>query len=141
MCFNDLIQTLQPEYKKEIPNDLKEKIKKQLLGEENKNLNENEGFTINQLASAVRRYISRYLAGKRESVDIDEKRDLCFDLARIDLWEEKIGRLDNLDELLFAKIGEFKLIVGQAYEFYKIIQSEDVNPIDKINSIEKSIYS
>ena len=143
LCFDDLSQTLQPEYKKEIPNDLKEKIKKQLLGDDNKNENENEneGFTINQLASAVRRYISRYLAGKRESVDIDEKRDLCFDLARIDLWEEKIGRLDNLDELLFAKIGEFKLIVGQAYEFYKIIQKQDINPIDQINKVEKNIYS
>ena len=141
LCFNELSQTLQPEYKKEIPNDLKEKIKKQLLGEINKNENENEGFTINQLAAAVRRYISRYLAGKRESVDIDEKRDLCFDLARIDLWEEKIGRLDNLDELLYSKIGEFKLIVGQVYELYKIIQDQDINPIDQINRIEKSIYN
>ena len=141
LCFEDLSQTLQPEYKKDIPNDLKEKIKGKLLKEDNKNENENEGFTINQLASAVRRYISRYLAGKRESVDIDEKRDLCFDLARIDLWEEKIGRLDNLDELLYAKIGEFKLIVGQAYEFYKLIQNKDKSPLDQINSNKKKIYS
>ena len=65
----------------------------------------------------------------------------CFDLARIDLWEEKIGRLDNLDELLYSKIGEFKLIVGQAYEFYKIIQNKDINPIDQINKVAKNIYS
>ena len=83
------------------------------------------------MAGAVRRYISRYLAGKRESVDIDEKRGLTFDLTRIDLWEEKIGKLNNLEELLVELIGEFKLNVGQAYEFYKIIEEKDLNPLEE----------
>ena len=125
LCFKDLSETLQQEYKKEIPNELQEKIKEKLLKSE-KNSGDNEfGITISQLAAAIRRFISRYLAGKRESVDIDDKRDLVFDLTRIDLWEEKIGRLDNLEELLFSQIGEFKLVAGQAYEFYKLIEEKD----------------
>ena len=127
LCYNGLVNTLQREYKREIPKDLKIKIKAKLL-EPNKKW---EGYTIKQLAAAVRRYISRYLAGKRESVDIDEKRDLTFELTRIDLWEEKIGRIDNLDELLFSQIGEFKLKVDQAYEFYQLIEEEDPIPIVK----------
>ena len=126
LCFKELSNTLQQEYKKEIPKDLREKIKQKLLGVQNKN--KGEGFTINQLATAVRRFISRYLAGKRESVDIDEKRDLAFDLSRVDLWDEKIGKLDNLDELLVSQLGEFKLNVGQAFEFYKIIENYDPCP-------------
>jgi hypothetical protein len=126
LCFKDLSETLQQEYKKEIPKDLQDKIKEKLLKSDKKDGDNNEiGFTINQLAAAVRRYISRYLAGKRESVDIDDRRDLVFDLTRIDLWEEKIGKLDNLEELLFSLIGEFKLLAGQAYEFYKIIEEKD----------------
>jgi hypothetical protein len=125
LCFKDLSETLQQEYKKEIPKELQEKIKEKLLKSE-KNAENNEFvITVSQLAAAIRRFISRYLAGKRESVDIDDKRDLVFDLTRIDLWEEKIGRLDNLEELLFSQIGEFKLVAGQAYEFYKLIEEKD----------------
>ena len=137
LCFKDLSETLQQEYKKEIPEDLKIKIKEKLLKHDNNN---NEIISTKYLSAAIRRYISRYLAGKRESVDIDEKRDLSFDLTRIDLWEEKIGKLDNLDELVSSKIGEFKLIVGQAYEFYKLIEEEDLNPIDENKNKIKKAY-
>ena len=127
LCFNELSETLQPEYKREISVDLKKKIEDKLSGLDKKNI----GFTVRDLAAAVRRYISRYIAGKRESADVDEKRDLSFDLSRIDLWEEKIGRLNDLDDLLIGQIGEFKLNVGQAYEFYKLIQSHDLSPFDE----------
>ena len=133
LCYNGLVNTLQREYKREIQKDLKVKIKLKLLNPEKKL----EGFTVKQLAAAVRWYISRYLAGKRESFDIDEKRDLTYELTRIDLWEEKIRQIDNLEDLLFSQIGEFKLIVGQAYEFYKLIEEEDINPIDEMNQKKK----
>jgi hypothetical protein len=127
LCFNELSETLQPEYKKQIPEDVKKRIKEKLFGQDNKNI----GYTIRDLAAATRRYISRYIAGKRESADVDEKRDLAFDLSRIDLWEEKIGRLNNLDDLLMEQIGEFRLTVGQTYEFYKLIQSQDLSPFNE----------
>ena len=125
LCFKDLCETLQQEYKKEIPLDLQEKIKEKLMKSDKNDGDNDIKITVNQLAGAIRRFISRYLAGKRESVDIDDKRDLVFDLTRIDLWEEKIGKLDDLEELLFSQLGEFKLVVGQAYEFYKLIEEKD----------------
>ena len=130
LCFKELSDTLQQEYKKEIPKDLQEKIKKQLLEQKDKN----GVYSISQLAAAVRRYISRYLAGKRQTVDIDDKRDLAFDLSRVDLWDEKIGKLDNLEELIVNQLGEFRLTVGQAYEFYKLIAHEDLIPKGKESS-------
>ena len=121
LCFNDLIEALQPEYKCEIKKDIIEKIKEKLL----KHRNDIEIYTIRDLAAAVRRFISRYLVGKRQTIDIDEKRDLAFELSRNDLWNEKIGKIENLDNLISNKIGEFNLKVGQAYAFYQIIANED----------------
>ena len=134
LCFEDLSNTLQPEYKKEIPKELQDKIKHKLLEQKNDNV-----LSVKELAAALRRYISRYLAGKRESVDINETRELYYDLTRIDLWKEKIGRLDNLEELVYAKISEFKLNVGQAFNLYKLIEVEDINPINQINKFKDSI--
>ena len=120
LCFKELCETLQSKYKEKIPEELPKKINNELL----KN-NLNEGIEVKHLASAVRRYISRYLAGGTQLVDIVENRCLSFELVKIDLWEEKIGHSDNLGELIYSKIGEFNLTVGQAYEFYKLIESED----------------
>ena len=131
LVFKDLIETLNLEYKRPINEELTIKIKQKLLGPENKN----EGFTVSQLSAAVRRYISRYIAGNRQATDIDEKLDLTVQLERKDLWEEKIGKLENLDNILKSKIGEFKLTVGQAYEFYKIIESQDLKPFIENNNL------
>ena len=67
LCFKELSETLQKEYKAEISKDLQEKIKQKLLSPQINN--EGEGYTIRQLSAAVRRFISRYLAGKRELFD------------------------------------------------------------------------
>ena len=122
LCYDELINTLNQEYREEIPNDLKIKIKEKLL----KSNEENEIIKVNQIAAAVRRYMSRYLVGKRDDVELNEKRELIYDLSRIDLWEEKIGKLENLDELLSSKLYEFKIKIGQVYEFYKLIADKDI---------------
>ena len=125
LCFEDLAQTLQNEYKKEIPEDKKKDIINKLL----KQKEQKDNIAVKDLAAAVRRLISRYLAGKLEVTDINEDRDLAFELSREDLWEEKIAQMDDLMEIIGASIYEFKLTVGQDYEFYKLIGEEDRNSI------------
>ncbi len=121
LCFNDLVESLQPEYRMEISNDVIYNIREKLLAQRNPD----DKYTIGDLAAAVRRYISRYLAGKRQTTDIDEKRDLAYELWRNDLWDEAIGKLENLDDLITGQLNEFKLKVGQAYAFYQIIGDKD----------------
>ena len=121
LCFNDLIESLQNEYRAEIPFKITQKIKQKLFEQRNPY----DKITIGDLASAVRRFISRYLVGKRQDIDIDEKRDLAFELTRNDLWEEKIVKLEKFDELISIQLNEFNLKVGQAYSFYQIIAGED----------------
>jgi hypothetical protein len=143
LCFKDLIESLQPEYRKEISDEIAEKIREKLFSQRNPD----DKYTIGDLAAAVRRYISRYLVGKRQTIDINEDRDLPYELSRIDLWEEKFGKLDDLEELISNQIYEFKLKVGQAYAFYQIIAEEDkigifnIDYMDNNNDINQQNYN
>ena len=136
LCFEDLEETLQNEYKKEIPDDVKLAITNKLLKKEK---DPNEKYTIKDLGAAVRRLISRYLAGKLATTDINEDRELAFELSREEFWEEKIAQLDNLMEIVGGQLNEFKLKVGQAYAFYNLIGNEDKNSllIQKVENKEK----
>ena len=132
ICFRDLVNTLDVSYKKDIEKPLKEEIKSKLYGHK-----KNEIYTVSQLAAALRRFISRYLVGERQSFDIDEKSNLTDHLSRIDLWEENIGKLDDLNVILSLELDEFKLKVGQAYNFYQLLADSDLNPIVEISLKER----
>ena len=119
LCFKDLSDNLLLLYKKKISKELKDKIIKNLLNSKNSN----DEITVKDLAAATRRLISRYLTGKIS--DIDEKRDLVLELTREELWEENIKKNNDFEELIFEKMKDIKLVVGQAYEFYNIIGDED----------------
>ena len=95
-----------------------------------KQKNENDIIPTKSLAAATRRIISRYLAGKRAVTDIGEDRDLTFELCREELWEEKIGQLEDLMDFVIVKMNGIKLNVGQAFEFYNIIGEEDRNALN-----------
>jgi len=49
-------------------------------------------YTIKDLGAAVRRFISRYLAGTMQELEIKEDRLLYEELSREDLWDEKISK-------------------------------------------------
>ena len=126
LCFEDLADTLQLEYQQKIPEETKNKIIEKLV----KQNNPNDTINAKNLGAATRRLISRYLAGKLEVTDIKEDRDLSFELSREELWEEKIGKLEDLMDLIMDKVNEFKLTVGQAYDFYNIIGDDDRNTLN-----------
>ena len=134
LCFNDLCKNLQPDFKISIPQEIEEKIKNKLL---NKMKKDDKCYSIKDLAAALRRFISRYLVGNRQDVEIDGKRELYFELTRLDLWEEKYGQLENLEELIKEQLGEFKLNVGQAFSLYEIIGEEDKSLIKEMEDLNK----
>ena len=131
LCYNDLIKNLQNEYKKQISS----KLQNQIL---NKLNNEKDNFILyskKDLAASVRRFISRYLIGETQTIDLKEDRDLVFELSREDLWEEKIRKNDNLFDIIKKQIKEFKLTICQAYSFYELIGNDDKKSIQAINEI------
>ena len=75
-CFKELVETLHLVYKKEISEELQNKIKDKLLSTEG----DTTTITIKELGAAVRRFISRYLAGNFEMVNIKEDKELLDEL-------------------------------------------------------------
>ena len=128
LCFKELCENLHNDYKEEIPEDIKTKIIYKLMTKnENDHNDKNDIFTIKELAAAVRRFISRYLAGPR--IDSDPRSLLLPYLNKIDLWGEKIGKNDNLIESLSNKLEELKITVWQSFDFYQVIKEEDEKDI------------
>ena len=126
LLYKDLFAMLNQEFKVLIPEETKNKIIAKLL----KNKNSNDLITTNDLAAAIRRFITRYLVGTSQIVDIKEDRKLAFELTREELWKEKIRKSEDLMDLVFQKIEEFKLKVSQAYEIYNLIGEEDRNELN-----------
>ena len=131
LCFDYLYESLSPIQKIFIPEETKNEIIEKLLNKkDSKDIKE-----VKDLASATRRFISRYLVGRTRNSDYYENRDLDIFLIKDEFWDEKIRNSDDyLTELVFGKIREFKLKVGQAYEFYNIIGEEDRNSLNMENN-------
>ena len=125
LCFNDLCKTIQNEYKEEISNEINEKIENNFLN----NNNVNNIIPIKDLAAAVRRFISRYLVGNKTEDNIIPNSLLLPQLKRPDLWDEKFGKLPNLDELISKVLQDLNLTVGQSFKFYEKIKTEDEKEI------------
>ena len=129
LSFMELSQTLDETYKNIIvEDDLVETIKNKL-----KDKKENGTITWEQLAAVIRRFISRCLIGGKkltsEILQEIKKFELVSQLYRTDLWEEKFLKLDNLNQLIKEKIGQFNFNVSQALRLYEIIGEEDRNSI------------
>jgi hypothetical protein len=128
ICFDDLNKSLLFDLKIEIDENIKNKIREKLIYNYN-----NKIYTLKELSAALRRFISRYLVGFTQTVDIQNNRNLDYELSRPELWEKKIWENNDLEDILPDHIGEFKLKVKHAYEFYGLIGGEDMKEIQFLN--------
>jgi len=135
LSFNELTKDLPSEYKLEIDENIKENIKTK-INEKSRGQSENEKLSWKELSAVVRRFISRYLFGYKQNID-----KLEFQLAKIDLWEQKFRNLNNLNQLINEKIGQFNLNVGQAFKFYELIGEEDKKILISENHDESYLQS
>ena len=78
------------------------------------------------LAAALRRFIFRYLSGKRSDVDISETQGLIAQLTRNDLW--KLNLTDD-QERFNSELYQlsFDLKVNQAYEYYNLLGGDKLD--------------
>ena len=89
--------------------------------------NENEHIITKQkLSTAIRRLISRYLAGKRGQKEIDENNLLFYYLSKQELWDE-YGFVDNeefvieLNAIFDSNENNPIVIIGQATKLYEYL--------------------
>ena len=123
LCFNDLKSLLKNEFKKEIDEYKMNNIIKRFECKNNL-------YSKKDLAIALRRLITRYLIGTGDINDIKPENDLCSELSREDLWDDKIKKIDDLDLKIKDDFGDFKLKVNQAYNLYELIGKEDKKEIE-----------
>ena len=139
LCFTTIIKNLQPQYKKQIENSKKKAINK--LFDEKKI----KFITKKTLATACRKFISRYLVSSRKDDEFNESNDLSFHLTREELWpkefyeseennEVKNSELNLLKNLDIPRIKDEKdedyekrkkIIIGQCYELYQLLGGDE----------------
>ena len=123
-CWKEMKETLNNQYQDNIDNNKRMEII-QFFKDYNKN--NDKLITKSDLAAALRRFISRYLAGKRGDTDIDEKQKLIGHIIRNDLWELNIIKNEEKFQNEIYSL-TFDLKVSQAYEFYKVLGEDLFNP-------------
>ena len=113
LCWNQITDNLLDEFKKPLNED---KIK--LIEDYFKNNNDDKNNIKKiELAGAIRKFISRYLAGKRSQSEIAEDKMLFDYLIRVDLWVRNID--DPKFEKEFFELSKFKITVGEGKDFYE----------------------
>ena len=128
LCFNDLCTDLEEEYKSELDLEDKGKII-QLL---NNNII-NKSITIKDLSVALRRFISRYLIGKNKKIgSVKDKNSFINKLDNPELWNEKLGKLQNLKMLISDALKDLNLGIEQSYNFYELIKEQDEEDIKNL---------
>ena len=138
-CYNKIEENVDIEYKKEINNELKNKINQYFKNLENKNIL----ITKKILASAVRKFISRYLSGKRMENYFKEDADLfLFIQAKYELWPKDYPEKEEFDEEIYNLKESLNVKVAQSVKFYHFLDSDNIldNIFDNKNNINEEKY-
>ena len=119
---------MQDHYKKEI----KEEDRKKILS-----LFEEKKFkliTKKDLASACRKFISRYLVSTRKDTDYNENNDLSVNLTRYEFWPPKFFDKGNEDIFIneINNLKNVKISTGQCYELYNLLGGDETDELKGI---------
>ena len=143
LCWEQIKENLLDEFTKPLS---EEKIK---LTEDYYGINKENYIKRIELAGAIRKFISRYLAGKRSQSEIGEDKMLFDYLTRVDLWERNID--DEKFEKEFFQLSKFKISVGEGKDFYDklggdnnnlnlFFNEEEFNKPDKNEKMDNNLY-
>jgi len=89
-------------------------------------------ITKNSLATACRRFISRYLVGWRYDTDYYWDKDLSIYLTRNEFW---LNEYFKEEEILYKEIDLLKneeIKVGQCYELYELLGGDVEDEIKNV---------
>ena len=106
------------DYKLELPED----IQKNIIDYFNK-LTEDKIINKKNFTTALRRLISRSLAGSRQEIDIKSDSELKYYMNREDLWNKEIINNDLFDmEIYQICIDDIK--IGHCYNLYNVLDGD-----------------
>ena len=136
-CWKEIKLNINEQYEEKIEKNKKNEIINFFKEYEEKE--KNKLIKKKDLVFALRRFISRYLAGKRGDTDIDEKQKLIGQIIRYDLWENYIIQNEDIFQKEIYSL-TFDLQVSQALDFYEILDGDsyDIFDIKEINEDSNS---
>ena len=90
----------------------------------NQNINNQKLITKRNLSTAIRRFVSRYLSGKRGQIEINENHNLIYYLTKHELWDDYAFIFNEEFEVELSMIfgyedTDVKICVGQATKLYE----------------------
>ncbi len=128
LCWESLKENLVGDYLQKIDPVWAGKIIKHF-----NNIEKNQDKIIKRIifCTALRRFISRYLTGKRGENEINENNTLLNEIVRPELWKPLFTELDNFEteiaEIMSVMTDEYDgtLKVGQAFELYNLLGGDN----------------
>ena len=126
LCFKPIINNLQNHYKKPI----EEKTKTIIL-----NLFDQKKLkliTKKSLASACRKFISRYLVSTRTDTDYSEDADLSVNLSRYEFWDPSFYKDEDAFNGEMNNLKKEKLTTGQCFELYNLLGGDETDGLKDI---------
>ena len=139
ICWNKIKENLSPSYLIDIDKNIKEKIDNFFNDKNNKII------TKANLSTAIRRFVSRYLSGKRSENEIKETNNIIYYLCKEELWDEKDlvnnPEFDKELSLLFDTDKSLYMIsVGQATKVYEYL-GDEIQLNEERNEKNQSIFA
>ena len=116
LCWNNIKRNILEDYKLELPEETKNFILNYF-----KNNDKIKIINKYNFATALRKLISRSIAGSREDIDIKSDAELKLYISREDLWNNQIIENQNFDKEIedFCKS---EIIIGHCWNLYNILE-------------------
>ena len=102
-----------------------EESKKHVIDYFKKDENQNKIINIQEFTFALRRLISRFLAGSRQEVDIKSDLDLILYINKNEFWSKEIADNDEKDNEL-QKICHKDIKIGNAWDLYNVLDGDTI---------------
>ena len=143
ICWDKIKENLSNSYLMEINENIIKNINKYF---KNENIKENEKLiTKRSLATAIRRFISRYLSGKRGDNEINENNKLILYITRQELWDD-YALIENedfeveLSLILNNEENNSSILVGHAKNIYEILGGDKDLLKEYFSKLDKTPY-
>ena len=120
LCWKEMKKNILLDYKLELPEDTKQKIIEYF----NK-LTEDKIINKKNFTTALRRLISRSIAGSRQEIDIKSDSQLKLYMNREDLWSKDIIG-NELFDMENDQICTDDILVGHCFNLYNVLDGDNI---------------
>ena len=121
LCWKDMSKNILPDYQLE----LSDVSKKFVVEYFEKNKNENKVVNKKNFTDALRKLISRYLAGSRQEIDIKSEAQLKLYIIKDELWSRDIFNNDAF-EIEIYEIVKDDILIGNSWKLYDLLGGDEI---------------